>query len=138
MMDRKICTNCRIEWPATLEFFCKHPKAKDGLGSWCRECKSKKVKKWREENPEKRKKQQKAYKKKNWKKYLSLNNLHTKIRKLKPKQKYCSICNQEKKLELSSIEGIYTEDTKDYWWLCHECHHLYDRINKTHKEVLEE
>ena len=71
---------------------------------------------------------QKQYRKRN---YL-LERLHLRIRELKTKQKYCSICNETKKLVLSNIDGNYSEDPNDYWWLCYECHNLYDRENKTH------
>ena len=130
----KICTKCERELPATLEYFYyynseyKGKKYGDGLRYQCKDC-------WKEYKQKHRKqvaKNRKEYKKKNWEKYLSLNNLHNKIRRLKSNQKYCSICNQPKKLELSSINGIYSENPNDYWWLCHECHHLYDRINKIH------
>ena len=69
------------------------------------------------------------------KKKYSLGRLHLRIRMLKSRQKYCSICNQERKLELSNVDGIYSKNPDDYWWLCRECHQLYDRTNKTHKMV---
>ena len=87
-------------------------------------------------NPEKRKECVRKYHRKTYNKQYPLNRLHLRIKKLKPKQKYCSICNEEKKLQLSNINGIYTEDPKDYWWLCHECHALYDRLNKTHIKII--
>lgn len=73
---------------------------------------------------------QKQYRKQN----NPLNELHLRIKKLKTKQKYCSICNQTKKLVLSNTDGNYSEDPKDYWWLCYECHKLYDKTNKTHRK----
>lgn len=34
------CTKCKIEKPATAEFFPLHNKKLNGLDSWCRECRS--------------------------------------------------------------------------------------------------
>jgi len=52
----KLCTKCLREYPATLEYFYKHPRTKDGLDSHCKNCHKKYSKKWRENNPEKIKK----------------------------------------------------------------------------------
>lgn len=128
----KICSKCKRELPADLTFFANSSTGKYGLSSWCRKCHKEYSKKWREENPEKRRNHQKSYHERNSNKRYILNRLHLRIKNLKFNQKYCSICNQKKKLELSNIDGKYSENPKDYWWLCHECHHLYDRTNKTH------
>jgi hypothetical protein len=34
------CTRCKKQKPATLEFFPPHNKKRNGLDSWCRECRS--------------------------------------------------------------------------------------------------
>src|ERR1017187_2029237 len=34
----KICTRCRTEKPATLEYFQREERNKDGFYSWCRKC----------------------------------------------------------------------------------------------------
>lgn len=34
------CTRCNQEKPATLEFFPPHNKKRNGMDSWCRECRS--------------------------------------------------------------------------------------------------
>ena len=126
----KICTKCKKELPATTEYFYYAKKSKDGLRSWCKDC-------WKDYKREHRRQiaenSRNYYKKMDKENHKFLNKIHYKIIKLKPKQDYCSICNQEKKLELSSIDGKYSEDVNDYCWLCRECHQLYDRINKTHK-----
>jgi len=130
----KICVKCKKELPATIEFFYylkpgyKGKIYNDGLRYQCKDC----WKKYKQEHREEVAKSRKLYKEKNHKKETFLNSLHVRIKKLKSNQKYCSICNQEKKLELSSVNGIYSENLDDYWWLCHECHGLYDRTNKTH------
>ena len=126
----KFCTKCKKELPATTDYFYYSKKSKDGLRYHCKDC-------WRDYKREHRQqiaKNRKEYKKNNWEGWMKNHLKHIKIKRLKPKQKYCSICNQEKKLDLSSVDGKYSENPNDYWWLCHECHALYDRINKTHKK----
>lgn len=34
------CTRCKVEKPATAEFFPLHNKKKNGLDSWCRQCRA--------------------------------------------------------------------------------------------------
>lgn len=135
-METKKCTKCGRELPATLEFFYylkggiyKGKKYKDGLRSYCKKC----WKEYKKSHKKQIKMNRKEYKKKNWNKYIYLNNLHKWVKKYKPKQRFCSICNQKRKLELSNISGKYKKDINDYWWLCHECHHFFDRINLIHK-----
>jgi len=48
----KSCTKCKKEYPATLEFFYKQRKSKDGLSWACQTCTKKQVKKYRDEYPE--------------------------------------------------------------------------------------
>lgn len=125
-----ICSICRKELLATSEYFYHGKDGHNyGFSYKCIKC-EKDYKKIRQEQIAKN---NRIYSKKNYKRRLSLKKIHWKVNKLKVKQKYCSICNEEKKLELSNIEGKYSENVNDYWWLCHECHALYDRTNKTHK-----
>ena len=128
----RICSICKRELPATSEYFYRRrAEYSDGLCYKCIDCE----KEYKKIHREQIAKNNREYLKKNYKKHLSLKRIHYKVNKLKSKQKYCSICNQEKKLELSNIDGKYSEEPNDYWWLCHECHALYDGINKTHKKV---
>ena len=39
-MNTKICTRCKIEKQKNLEIFPPHNKTKDGLDSWCRQCRA--------------------------------------------------------------------------------------------------
>lgn len=39
-MELLVCTRCKLEKPATLEFFPPHNKKRNGMDSWCRECRS--------------------------------------------------------------------------------------------------
>ena len=133
----KICTKCKRELPATNDFFYftkvgyKGKIYNDGLRYHCRDC----MNEYKRAHRIQVAKTRKLYHKKTYERDQHLNMIHIRVKKIKPSQKHCSICNQKKKLELSSIDGLYSEDPNAYWWLCHECHHLYDRENKTHLEV---
>ena len=65
----KTCTKCKKEYIATLEFFYKQKKGKDGLLSQCKNCRREYSKKYNEENPEKYKENTKKWQEKN-KEYL--------------------------------------------------------------------
>jgi len=47
MMMMKTCTKCGKEYPATLEYFYADKRYKDGLIWWCRECRRRASKKYR-------------------------------------------------------------------------------------------
>ncbi len=136
----KICTKCLKVLPATTEFFYylktqyNGKTYNDGLRYQCKKCMGEYKRKHRKHIIKQRKEYYKNVIRLDKDKDNNYHLLHNRVKRLKFIQKYCSICNQEKKLELSSINGIYSEDPNDYWWLCHECHHLYDRTNKTHKK----
>lgn len=42
-MENKTCTKCKIEYPATLEYFFKHSRGRLGLDNKCKKCKQAKV-----------------------------------------------------------------------------------------------
>lgn len=48
----KTCNKCKIEKPATPDYFYKDIKLKDGLFNTCRECENKRTQKYQEENKE--------------------------------------------------------------------------------------
>ena len=51
-MSNKTCTKCQCEFPATLDYFYKHPKNKEGLQTRCKTCcKLQTAEKWAS-NPE--------------------------------------------------------------------------------------
>lgn len=52
MTDMKQCSRCKQEFPATREYFVARSSSKDGLDSWCKECKRKNAKQKYDENPE--------------------------------------------------------------------------------------
>lgn len=60
----------------------------------------------------------------------SLSTIHHYIHRIKPKQSYCIICNQKKRLDLASINHTYTKNPEDYLWLCRSCHRLFDQTQK--------
>ncbi len=69
-----------------------------------------------------------------YKQYLEYKKIHEWVKRNKPKQEYCTICNEIKELELSNISGEYKRDITDFWYLCNHCHRLFDKINQTHKK----
>jgi len=133
-METKICSTCQRELPATSEFFSKDRK---WLSSRCKSCRNRYFKKYRTENKAKInqyfKKNQHSFMEKDKKRIedlglnMSYRGLHLLIKRNKPKPKYCSICNQEKKLELASINHSYTKNINDWMWLCRSCHILLDK-----------
>ena len=137
----RVCTKCKKKLPATLEFFHKEKLGKNGLRSKCKNCWALLCLEWQNNNKDKVRENGKLNKRKLLKnsKYRKnmylMTNLHNWIRRHKTEQKYCSICNEEKKLELSNISGEYKRDIKDYWWLCRECHGLFDRTKRI-REVM--
>lgn len=58
----KKCGRCQLEFPATLEYFGKQSRNKDGFKSECKKCKSEDNKKYRELNVEKLTKYKNKYK----------------------------------------------------------------------------
>lgn len=60
-MNTKICYSCKIEKPATTEYFNRRAKSKDGLNYQCKECALKEKKEWKKKNPDKVREQRKRY-----------------------------------------------------------------------------
>lgn len=90
----KICTTCNQELPATLEFFNREKRSKDGITGRCRACRLKEQKEYRDKNKDnpifkkKNVEHSKAYKKANKekvnayvKKYYELNYKGTKSKR---------------------------------------------------------
>lgn len=119
-MKTKVCSRCKEE--KSLSKFYKDKSKKSGVVSWCKECRSKKHKEWRKNNPEKVKEINKRFREKNlhyhkeyrmkypikdWV-YATIANHKRKYKvNIKAKElislanltKYCPICN--KKLDYS-------------------------------------
>lgn len=69
-MEEKICSKCKKELPATLEFFHKSIKGKYGLRAKCKECRNIGKKIYREKNKEKINETQRQYRENNREKIL--------------------------------------------------------------------
>jgi len=140
-MKKKACKKCKRELPATEEFFYKRNDSRDGFHSECISCYIKRVQNYAENNKDKvkeydKKRHKKSYYENNKKNYIKISNLHSFIRKIKPKQKYCTICNEPQKLQLANISGKYLRTINDYIWLCQPCHSLFDKIRNTHGGII--
>ena len=129
-METKRCRNCGIEYPATLDYFHKKNNVKCGLRSQCKICRNESGRKYKKENWGRIYKQRKEYRKRNAEKYSWYNKIHCWVRRRIPPQKYCSICNEEKKLELANISGNYIKSVSEFFLLCKECHLLYDKLRE--------
>jgi len=130
MSDRK-CTKCGNIYPETLDYFHKNYRDKIGLDTCCKICRNKKHVEYRQKNKA-RIKQYDLERKTQFKNKVGVVSvaIHNYIKKRKPKQEYCSICNKNKKLQLASIGHTYTREPEDYIWLCQSCHSLFDKCIK--------
>lgn len=52
-MENKTCTKCKIEFPATIEYFTPSKRYKYGITSSCKICRKEYAKVYRKKNPEK-------------------------------------------------------------------------------------
>ena len=50
MAKSKVCWTCKIDQPATIEFFYRDKSRPDGISHQCKDCSSEKMKKWRTKN----------------------------------------------------------------------------------------
>ena len=41
IMETKVCSKCKTEYPATTDYFYRHKSEKSGLHSWCKKCRDK-------------------------------------------------------------------------------------------------
>ena len=130
----KACTKCNRELPATNEYFAIDNTVKSGIRSQCKDCRNKENKEYTKKNWDRIYKQRMEFRKRNAEKYSWYNKVHCWVRRRMQSQKYCSICNEEKKLELANISGNYIKSTKEFSLLCKECHNLYDRLRKLPEE----
>lgn len=66
----------------------------------------------------------------NWKgNDVSYTNLHTWVRRHKPKPEVCERCGKKQDyLEASNISGEYKRDINDYEYLCVKCHKAKDGV----------
>jgi len=52
--------------------------------------------------------------------------IHLWVRKHKPKPKFCEMCNENKPVEIGSINGKCLRNINNYKWFCNSCHSKYD------------
>ncbi len=70
----KKCTKCKVEYPATREYFSTHKKTKDGLETRCHACIREKNRLYREKNNEKEKARKKKWREENPEKVKAYNS----------------------------------------------------------------
>lgn len=151
---KRVCSKC-YKTKEIEDFYI----GKEGINSSCKECQNNYSNDWYSRNKfnrfQYRQKRKKHYKQLNeklreknkearskqieeWKEkqiiltngIKSLSSLHRYIIRRKKKPQYCEICNEEKKLDLASINHIYTRNPNDYFYLCRSCHSIYDQCRK--------
>jgi hypothetical protein len=117
-MDTKICWKCFNILP--IENFGVNLKSKDGYSSWCRQCRNKNAKKYKEQNAISHKKY--YHKIKNKKSYKIKKNIRNKTYTLilqeKIKKHKCKICGS------INVEAhhINYKNAKNIEWLCKKHH----------------
>lgn len=77
----KMCTKCKIEYPATLQYFYKEKLAKDGMRSKCKECHNIQTLGAYHKNPEMYKSNTKAWRAKNKEVSRRINRKHSNKRR---------------------------------------------------------
>lgn len=128
MIDVKICTICKKEFPATLEYFHSEKRNKNGLRGCCRICKRENDKQYRINQYENRVKNRRDFRRRFKEKYgCNYNALHKWINSHKTKTGICMICNEKKETVWSNIDHSYRKDLEDWKELCFQCHEIYDR-----------
>jgi len=63
-------------------------------------------------------------------KYSWYNKVHCWVRRRILPQKHCTICNEDKKLEIASVSGNYIKSIEEFFLLCKSCHQLYDNLRR--------
>ncbi|KKL59219.1 hypothetical protein LCGC14_2217540 [marine sediment metagenome] len=119
----KKCNKCNKELLATIEYFSINKEGKDGLYSICKQCTRKRNKIHYQKNKVKKieynKKRERNFKKKLG---ISYRNLHKYIRRNKKKPDHCKDCGiRTDKLQLHSVNHIYTRNSEDWVYVCYSC-----------------
>ena len=156
----KICFKCNSEYPATSDFFYRHPRMADGLLGKCKECTKKDSQKRLEEKPE----EVAAYERKRanlphrvearsfYKKTESGRSSHAKAlrkqialfpEKYRARTAVRNAVRDGKLLRLPCVEcgepkseGHHEDYSKplDVVWLCNKHHKIADRLKKEREE----
>lgn len=128
--DTKVYTKCGENKPANIIFFPPDKRKINGLSSWCRECYREAYRKYNKKRRKKHAERMQEYRKNNKKEHLAYRIIHGKMRRKMEKPEICMICNEYKDIQLASINHIYTENPKDWLWLCPAYHALFDKLNE--------
>ncbi len=132
----KTCKICKVEFPKTLEFFCKNGKY---LKSYCKNCTYKLHAEWQKANPEKHRANNKAYRIANPEKEKAGQKAwrDKNSEKVKAKSKAWSLANPEKRrgynnkyraVKLGNEHSPYTETEmlERYGTVCYLCNEEID------------
>jgi len=66
---------------------------------------------------------------------VSYSQIHSWIRKHKPKPEKCELCGRYAPRDVANISGVYERNIDDYKWLCRSCHMKDDgRLKNLQKE----
>ena len=112
-MQHKKCTKCGEEKPATLEYFHRKTKTKDGLQYSCKQCN----KAYREANKEYYKEYYKAYNEANKESLKEYSKAHNRT----PKGKYTKIKRGAKVREINFAVPFQIYESKLWGEPCHYC-----------------
>lgn len=128
----KECTKCGKIYPANLDYFHRDNTKPDRLHSWCKNCKQESDRnnhKKNYQNNKESKLRKVSERREKIKTVLGirLTTIHDQMKKVIQKPSYCLICNQNKQLDLASINHTYTNNPNDWIWLCRSCHTILDK-----------
>jgi hypothetical protein len=126
-METKICTKCGEEFPATPEYFSRHPNCAEGLYPRCKVCKYEEKKEWEKNNPEKYKASKKRYKERYKERYPEKHKAASKRKKKNyftnnPDAKKLTHIRKSAKKRNIDFKLTLTEYREIFWGKpCHYC-----------------
>lgn len=160
-MDKKykLCTRCKKEYPANIEYFIPSKRVKTGIASWCRSCKKeydkfygyewrKKNKKkyllaireWDKKNPDKRKAIRLKHYYKNRERYIKYITLWRKNNPEKARQRISFENNKRRTRVLKAIGSHTTKEwnklKKKYNYMCLCCKKIEPEIKLTRDHII--
>ena len=145
-METKICKECGIEFPKSEESFYKS--SKGYFLARCKGCEKRRISEYKKATKYKADREWQNRNKPYFKDYMNgLNDkirkklgigyvgIHKYIRENKPKPEYCTICNEQKKLELHCFDHDYSRDFAMWIYVCKECHSKLNTLIRTYAKV---
>lgn len=103
----KICSKCKRELPATIEYFSKNKAGKYGLKSYCKQCSSKQNKAYREAHPDKDRQYYALHREERLKYAAEYHATHKEEHAL-----YCKQYNNEHQEEIKARRSVYNAEHK--------------------------